>query len=144
MLLTFSEPKFEKRLLDNFKGSTFREDKKNRWKVGMTAHLWMHNPRNVKLKPHHIKDDKIFDIDYVILIPVKDRILFYFDADYKERYKTFSLKTNITRLNSIAFCDGFDDWEDMKQWFMKRGYTDTKGYKMKRLCFESFFTYLPF
>jgi len=144
MILTFSEPKFEDRLLSNFKGTTFREDKHNRWKKGMTAHMWMHNPRNVKLNPHHIKNDKIHDINYVVLIPIKDTIRFYLDSNYKERWKTVTKKRGIKRLNTIAFVDGFESWEDMKQWFLKRGYTDPKGYKMKRISFQSFYTGLPF
>jgi len=146
MILTFSELKFEKYLLENRKGTTFREDKHNRWDIGMTANLWMHNPRNVKLKPHFIKDDIIYDIDCVQLIPILDTIKFYFDLNHKEWYQTISIKNRKKRLNNIAFVDGFENWEEMKQWFLKRGYTDPHGYAMKRLCFKSFYVSenLPF
>ena len=144
MILTFSELKFELRIINGIKGTTFREDKHDRWKVGITANLWMHNPRNVKLNPHHIKDDVICDIDYVLLIPVKDTIRFY-NEYYTKRSKTYSVSRSKRHIDRTARVDGFDNWEDMKQWFIKRGYTDPKGYRMKRLFFKSwYYDDLPF
>lgn len=144
MILTFSEPKFENLLLRDIKGTTFREDKHNRWKVGMIAHMWMHNPRNVRLFPHYIKKDIIHSIDYVVFIPVKGIIKFYTDETRKKWEGTFSEERHLSSLNRIAHTDGFSDFEEMKQWFLKRGYTDPKGYKMKRLWFNSYFANLPF
>ena len=144
MILTFSEPKFEQQLRDGWKGTTFREDKNDRWKVGMKAHMWMHNPRNVRLNPHHIKDDIIYSIDYVVFIPVKGILKIYENEKRKKADIIFSEKRNLKRLNCIAKTDGFLDFKEMKQWFLKHGYTDPKGYKMKRLWFESYFDDLPF
>lgn len=144
MILTFSEPMFENLLIRNIKGTTFREDKRDRWKVGIVAHMWMHNPRNVRLNPHHIKNDTVHSIDYVVFIPVKGVIKFYADETRKKCEGTFSEKRKLNSLNRIAHTDGFKDFEEMKQWFLKRGYTDPKGYKMKRIWFNEYFDDLPF
>lgn len=144
MILTFSEPKFEDLLIRNIKGTTFREDKRDRWKAGIVAHMWMHNPRNVRLNPHHIKNDTIYSIDYVVFIPVKGIIRFYTDETRKKLDFSYSEKRDLKRLNRVARIDGFKDFEEMKQWFIKRGYTDPKGYKMKRLWFDGYFDDLPF
>lgn len=47
MILTFSQERFEKGILEGIKTTTIRRDVKNRWKEGMKIHFWMHNPRNV-------------------------------------------------------------------------------------------------
>lgn len=139
MILTFSEPKFEERILNGWKGTTFREDKNNRWKVGMIAHMWMHNPRNVQLNPHHIKNDLIYNIHRVVLNPVMDYIQYYYDEEYKCPGIKYTATDLHTFIDTIASSDGFEDWKEMKEWFIKRGYTNTEGYRMKRLLFKSFY-----
>mgnify|MGYP001806949628 CR=1 FL=1 len=142
MILTFSEPKFEDLIIRGEKWTTFREDKKNRWKVGVTANLWMHNPRNVRLNPHHIKDEIIHKIEYVVINFVKNEITYCLNENYTGRYYKHTLKSKFSddslKLDHVANVDGFENWEEMKDWFIKRGYTDPKGYKMKRLIFHKF------
>ena len=144
MILTFSEPKFEDLLLQNIKGTTFRVDKTNRWKVGMIAHMWMHNPRNVRLNPHYIKTDIIEYVEYVLFIPIKGILKIYVDNTYTDIDISLSAKKQKYRLDIIARTDGFSDFEKMKDWFLKNGYTDPAGYRMKRLWFSGYFEDLPF
>ena len=144
MILTFSEPKFVNLLLKNIKGTTFRVDKTNRWKVGMIAHMWMHNPCNVRLNPHHIKNDTIYSIEYVLFIPIKGILKIYLDDTYTDIEITLSVKRQKNRLDGIARIDGFKDFAEMKEWFIKKGYTDPAGYRMKRLWFSGYFDNLPF
>lgn len=51
MLMTFSRERYMHRTLGLIKKHTIRADPKCRWREGMTAHMWMHSPRNVKKNP---------------------------------------------------------------------------------------------
>jgi len=130
MILTFSEDKFETRIKAGTKYTTFREDKLNRWDVGMKIHFWRGNPRNTrgKNKPHTFGNGEVTGIMKVRIYPTKDRIRFIGHS--------LSLVKDLTALNTIAIIDGFDNWQDMKQWFISRGKIDPKGYRMKRIIFK--------
>lgn len=46
MILTFSKPEFERKILEGTKIHTLREDPKNRWRYGLSIQFYLGNPRN--------------------------------------------------------------------------------------------------
>jgi hypothetical protein len=59
MLLTFTNPKFEKLIKERIKIHTIRADKRNRWQVGTKIHFWRGNPRNIRAKENHIHSELV-------------------------------------------------------------------------------------
>lgn len=122
MILTFSQRRMEQRIISGIKRTTIRTDAHCRWKPGSVIHFWMHNPRNVFKNPYcfavgrvrYIEDIQILPSANMVIIARAGNKLFFSSAE---------------SLNEIAVLDGFDDWEDMKNWFR----TDFTG---KRLTFE--------
>ena len=108
MLLTFSKPQFEAKIKAGIKIHTIREDKTNRWKVGMKIHFWMGNPRNNRgqVKPHQFGTGRVSNIDRITIYPALNRI----DLDGI----TF---TKFDYLDMIAIADGFENWPEMRQFF---------------------------
>jgi hypothetical protein len=108
MLLTF-KPQFEDLIKRKIKLHTIRADKHSRWKVGMMIHFWVGNPRNTrsKLKPYRFGIGRVETIQSVEIYPAKDRLI--------RNGRTLSQE----ELQEIAKADGFESWQQMKQFFSK-------------------------
>lgn len=108
MLLTFSNPKFERLIKENIKQHTIIADKTNRWKVGNLIQFWNGNPRNTrgKTKLYQFGTGVCSRILPIEINPFKNEIII---EGYKYNY------TEI--LNQIAVNDGFENWEEMKTFF---------------------------
>lgn len=106
MILTFSQERFEKGILEGIKTTTIRRDVKNRWKEGMKIHFWMHNPRNVSKKPHAFAIGEVLTV-LDITISSKTNAIIAGNGTYR----------SLSYLDEIAKNDGFQDWEDMKRFF---------------------------
>lgn len=57
MILSYSKEKFKADILRKVKIHSLREDKHNRWKIGMKIQHWMHSPRNPSKNPHEFGED---------------------------------------------------------------------------------------
>jgi hypothetical protein len=114
MLLTFSKPKFVQLIKEGVKIHTIREDKHNRWKIGSKIHFWLGNPRNIrsKSKPYNFGIGEVYKIQNIEIYPKIDCVV----IDNAE----FNIKWF---LDALAFNDGFDSWEEMKEFFK----SDFKG-----------------
>jgi hypothetical protein len=108
MLLTFTKPKFEGLIKQNIKQHTIRADKHNRWKVGMKIHFWLGNPRNTRgmNKPYQFGVGVVERIEPIQIYPNKDLIII---NGYEFKHSQ--------ELKNIALNDGFESWEEMKQFF---------------------------
>ncbi len=116
MLLTFSKTQFVDRIASGAKVHTIREDRHDRWKVGNKIHFWFRNPRNTKgkEKPYQFGTGEVsrvetIRIDFAILegrqldtVYIGDDIILQSEAE----------------LNALAENDGFDNWWQMKLWFV--------------------------
>jgi len=107
MLLTFSKKEFETRIKQEIKIHTIREDKHDRWKQGMKIHFWLGNPRNVKSNPYQFGEGICELVLPIHIYPNENRFIIGDQGEFKA----------IGSLNELAENDGFDSWEDMKQWF---------------------------
>lgn len=110
MLLTFTKPKFEGLIKEKIKQHTIRADKHNRWKVGMKIHFWNGNPRNTrgKNKPYQFGAGIVERIEPIKIYPSKDLIVI---NGYEFKHPQ--------ELKNIAVNDGFENWEEMKEFFIE-------------------------
>lgn len=115
MILTFSETKFEKGIIAGTKRTSLREDRQCRWKVGRLIHFWLHNPRNTRLNPRCFGIGKVISIEKVSLYFNEDIILI--EIKNSEKMKVILIDK---KLNEFANRDGFESWEEMKEWFLKK------------------------
>lgn len=108
MLLTFTKPKFEGLIKEKIKLHTIRADKHNRWKVGMKIHFWNGNPRNTrgKNKPYQFGTGIVERIEPIKIYPKQDLIII---SGYEFKHPQ--------ELKNIAVNDGFENWEEMKEFF---------------------------
>ena len=118
MLLTFTKPQFKDLIKQGVKQHTIREDKNNRWKVGNSIQFWMGNPRNVhaKNKPHKFGDGVCSRVETI-------RMDFAMPEDWQEDVvyigENIKLET-LDELNALAVNDGFENWSQMKHWFVNQ------------------------
>ena len=118
MLLTFTKPQFKDLIKQGIKQHTIREDKNNRWKVGNSIQFWMGNPRNVhaKNKPHQFGTGVCSRVETI-------RMDFAMPEDWQEDVvyigENIKLKT-LDELNALAVNDGFENWSQMKHWFVNQ------------------------
>ena len=116
MILSFNKENIEKRnfkekILNGTKIHTIREDKHNRWKPGMSIQFYAMNPRNGGKKFAEGVVTKIEFVEMSTYIEVVDRFL----PDNGQ-----FIHTNICldfELNDFAKNDGFESWEEMKEFF---------------------------
>jgi hypothetical protein len=106
MILTFSKTEFATAIKQGTKIHTIREDKCNRWHPGCFIHFWLHNPRNIKLKPYQFAKGVVSFVCPIEIFPAKDEI-----------YITGHLINDPLLLNKVAINDGFKDWNEMKEFF---------------------------
>jgi len=112
MILTFSVKKFENLIKTGVKKHTIRRDSKNRWRLGGKIHFWLGNPRNVKKNPYPFGIGVVSDTLQVEIYPKRDYIVID-NYGYSEPEV----------LNQFAINDGFENWEEMKEFFKE----DFKG-----------------
>lgn len=108
MILTFSKiDDFPTLILNGTKIHTIREDKHNRWKVGNTIQFWWGNPRNTnaKVAPHQFANGIVTEIVPVRIYPHTNTIC------------VGSEQLHPTEVDFFARNDGFDNWEQMKEFF---------------------------
>jgi len=110
MILTFSRQSFVHSIIFGRKIHTIREDKTNRWKVGMKIHFWSGNPRNVKKHPYQFGLGMVKEVLPIEIYPSQNMVKI-------NRNSIESTITEIKLLNRLAINDGFLGWEDMKKWF---------------------------
>ena len=124
MICTYSQRRFEQRIISGIKRTTIRRDETNRWKPGRIMHCWMHNPRNVSKNPYCFAVGRVRYTEDIQILPEANTVII---ASTVTGSKLYFGSTDT--LNEIAVLDGFDDWEDMKAFFK----TDFTG---KRIHFE--------
>jgi hypothetical protein len=107
MLLTFSKTEFEHLIKSGIKIFTIRQDRHNRWKEGMKIHFWMHNPRNIKMDPYPFGQGIVASVEPILLLLKENRIIIGENQEID----------SASRLDQLAVCDGFKNWQEMKQWF---------------------------
>jgi hypothetical protein len=103
MILTFKE-RFVPLILSGTKIHTIREDKYNRWKVGMKIHFWCGNPRNISKHSYQFAKGSVEWIHYIQLYT--DLNLVMFDLWWEIRGEG---------LETLAKRDGFKNWKEMKE-----------------------------
>lgn len=120
MLLTYTHPNFEDTVRtnenpDGIKIHTLREDKTNRWKVGMSIQHWMGNPRNKSMYPHQFSTGECKGLQDVRIFRTRDQdskygyeIFIGFPAPGRQ----FTPEENL----AIAKNDGLTT-EEFRNWF---------------------------
>ena len=113
MLLTFSKDSFVNSIINGIKIHSIREDKYCRWKVGMKIHFWRGNPRNIKQNPYQFGEticNRIDDIDINYVNLTSPKVCLSTDTG-------LIILKEINLLNAFAQNDGFENWEEMKDFF---------------------------
>ncbi|MEI6898277.1 MAG: hypothetical protein WCL00_00235 [Bacteroidota bacterium] len=110
MILTYSREKFKEKRLSGSKIHTIREDRHNRWKQGMMAHEWLHNPRNVSKNPHHFKTDQVQSIQRIEIIRTCDYL-------NETIVKIDDRKLKQNEVQELAWNDGFENLADFWLFF---------------------------
>lgn len=115
MILTFSKKEFITLIKEGVKVHTIRDDKHNRWKAGTKIHFWLGNPRNTrgKNKPYQFGVSEVSRVENI-------RMDFFCSEDWQNDvvYIGDCKLSTIEGLNELAIKDGFDNWEQMKNWFV--------------------------
>lgn len=121
MILTYSKEQFKNKYLAGIKIHTIREDKNNRWKIGMKIQQWLFNPRHVQKHPHQFGEDACqmiqkIDIRY-------DEFMFQrIPHIYIDGLKIIDKSV----IEQIAINDGFESSKSFFAWFNK----DIEGWKI--------------
>lgn len=118
MILSFSKEQFVDRIIKKTKKTTIREDKTQRWKVGMSIQFWKGSPRNTraKNKPYWFAVGECTKIDQIEIrytscgkglqwVAINDKYISY------------------QEIEQLAIDDGFDSIVDFMKWFSE----DFKG-----------------
>lgn len=111
MLMTFSRERYMERILAGVKVHTIREDKGHRWRVGMTAHMWMHNPRNKSMNPFQFATAEVSDIAQIWITKS--------GSEGKTSWGVFvnGQKLHSAQIDKLAKADGFDSGWEFLDWF---------------------------
>lgn len=117
MILSFNKENIEKRnfkekILSGSKIHTIREDKNNRWQIGMSIQFYAMNPRNGGTK---FADGIVKDIFKIEIVPELDIVMINSKVNSLYVHEFNKLEA----LNRLAVHDGFEDWKEMKQFFTK-------------------------
>jgi hypothetical protein len=123
MLLTFSKEEFIELISKGVKIHTIRSDIHNRWKAGNKIHFWFGNPRNTrgKKKPFHFGLGEVSKVDKIVIS--KDSVYIGEKKLYTEQ-----------ELSELAVNDGFENWQQMKSWFIK----DNEIFKGKIIYWKNY------
>lgn len=116
MLLTFSKTEFRTLITEGVKVHTIRDDKRDRWKVGNKIHFWLGNPRNTrgKNKPCQFGVGEVSRVETIRMNFTHHQ---GFPHDIVYIGDDIILNTN-EELSALAVNDGFENWVQMKQWFV--------------------------
>jgi hypothetical protein len=116
MLLTFSKTTFETLIKEGVKVHTIRDDKHNRWKVGNSIQFWLGNPRNTRAanKPYQFGTGIVSRVD---VIRMDFANLEDWQNDVVHIGENIKLKSQ-QELDALSVNDGFQNWAQMKQWFV--------------------------
>lgn len=107
MILTFTKPEFKERIINGTKIHTIRKDEHNRWKKGMKIHFWLGNPRNVNKNPRQFGEAVCDFVCPISIYPKENMFVIGDQGEFKA----------LESLDELAENDGFDNWEQMKEWF---------------------------
>ena len=115
MILSFNKENIEKRnfkekILNGTKIHTIREDKHNRWKETMSIQFYAMNPRNGGKKFAEGIVDKVTRIE----IDTSSNKVYFPEFN---RDRNMCCMSNPMILDDLAKCDGFESWEEMKEFF---------------------------
>jgi hypothetical protein len=105
MILTFSKDKFVDRIKSGVKFHTIRSDIKMRWKSGMTIQFWKGNPRNVKNNPYQFGTGIVEKVRWITIHSLLNEV------------RIDGQLLSPLELKMLAKADGFDSWEEMKEFF---------------------------
>ena len=111
MLVTFSKERYMERIISGVKKHTIRNDPGKRWRQGMTAHMWMHSPRNVKKNPFQFAEAII---SYVAEIDIRK---IQHDAGITWRVQINGEDLSPQGIEALAIADGFDNAWEFIDWF---------------------------
>ena len=111
MILSFSKENIEKRnfkekILNGTKIHTIREDKHNRWKETMSIQFYAMNPRNGGKK---FAEGIVDKVTRIIIDAPNNKVSFPEINGY--------YISNPVILDDLAKSDGFESWEEMKEFF---------------------------
>jgi len=112
MILSFSREQFVKRIKDKSKVHTIRWDQPRRWKSGNKIHFWKDNPRNTSKNPYPFAIGTCIDVREIEINTIHDFVRF------PETGKELS---SYEHLRDFAQSDGFDTWQDLKDYFGQDG-----------------------
>jgi hypothetical protein len=108
MILSFKE-QFKNKIISSEKTQTIRLDNANRWKPKRMIQFWIGNPRNKKSYQFgygYCTQTFFLKIDFQ-----KDNI------ELITRDAKFTNIDNIDELNKFAVLDGFENWQELKEFF---------------------------
>lgn len=124
MILTFSSEDFVRKILNGTKKHTIRKDEKGRWVAGKKIHFWLHNPRNISNNPMQFAEGECTEVSTIeidfkneyakIITPLRSNnistasVLLVLELEDKEA------------LGVLAYNDGFENWQEMRNWFTER------------------------
>lgn len=111
MILSFSKTKFIDRIKNGVKIHSIREDKGSRWMVGKKIHFWMGSPRNTRNKIQKPYQFGIGEVENIKSIKID-----FFCGGSIVMIDGMILQ-NIDELNQLAINDGFDNWDEMRDFF---------------------------
>ena len=99
--------------MSGIKIHTIRKDTARRWKVGMTAHMWMHSPRNINKHPFQFAEaivSKICDIN-INKHETETGATWLVHIDGR--------KLSGREIDALAKSDGFDSGWQFMDWFQQ-------------------------
>lgn len=118
MILTFSSEDLVRKILNGTKKHTIRRDEKGRWEDGRRIHFWLHNPRNISKNPMQFAEGVCKRVDYI------EANFGYGKIQLQDKNDIIYTLTSKEVLNEFAINDGFENYRDMKGWFIDRYNTD--------------------
>ena len=106
MRLDFSQSRFADCILQNRKSTTIRKDSRNRWNEGSPIQFWSRLVNDPNPEGFCFGNGIVSKIIPVKIFPLVNTIVV--DG---------IMIADPERLNAFAIKDGFDDWNDMKNFF---------------------------
>jgi hypothetical protein len=115
MLLTYSNKRFPPLIEAGVKIHSIREDKNNRWKVGMKIDHWMHSPRNPSKHPYPFLKGK-----HVLISKQQIEILpYYKDGNcYSATVVVDNTRLiSMDEIENLSYNDGLENTRMFFKWF---------------------------
>lgn len=108
MILAFTKEAFIDKIKTGSKIHTIRADKNDRWKPGMKIQFYSGFPRVKRSNPYQFGTGVCDRVELVSIFPKINRVMIH---------KIGLILQDRQSLNEFAVCDGFKDWNEMKQFF---------------------------